>query len=127
MSWGHRLVSLDSATAWCQGGRKPEHVAPALYRGSYTYTTGRSSVPHGNHVNLCAQHAAAWAARHGLPLPPERPGVRDRINAAHAARAGALCLNDGSGCCGACGVSLTLCPECQGKGYHRQGCQGGGL
>ena len=42
---------------------------------------------------------------------------------AHAAAGGDLCVDDGSGCCSACGVSLGRdCGSCDGNGYHRAGC-----
>lgn len=49
-------------------------------------------------------------------------GFRRGLLEAHATAAGGLCADDGSGCCGACGVSLDTCPTCQGLGYHRAGC-----
>lgn len=50
----------------------------------------------------------------------EVSGERGRL---HAAAAGALCSDDGSGCCGGCGVSLgEPCGTCEGRGYHRTGC-----
>lgn len=39
----------------------------------------------------------------------------------HASAAGAICTDDGTGCCSTCGVSLTPC-ECGGVGYHKAGC-----
>lgn len=40
----------------------------------------------------------------------------------HESAAGALCQDDGSGICSMCGVALTLCGICDGRGYHRAGC-----
>lgn len=44
------------------------------------------------------------------------------LGEAHAEAAGALCKDDGSGCCGTCGVSLSTCDSCTGVGYHRPDC-----
>lgn len=49
-------------------------------------------------------------------------GFRRGMEDAHAEAAGALCLDDGSGCCAACGVALVPCDRCAGVGYHRAGC-----
>jgi hypothetical protein len=40
----------------------------------------------------------------------------------HASAAGALCTDDGTGCCSTCGVSLDVCEQCSGVGYHQAGC-----
>ena len=42
---------------------------------------------------------------------------------AHADAGGDLCTDDSRGCCVDCHVLLTTCPECQGIGYHRGGCE----
>lgn len=63
----------------------------------------------------------------GKPWPPLPAAERKRLELEHPAAGGDLCLDDGSGCCGGCGVSLETCPECHGLGYHRDGCPGGGL
>lgn len=41
----------------------------------------------------------------------------------HESAAGALCTDDGTGCCGGCGVALDHCNVCDGTGYHRAGCR----
>jgi hypothetical protein len=40
----------------------------------------------------------------------------------HDAAAGSLCQDDGTGCCGICGVAMSVCNECGGIGYHRDLC-----
>ncbi len=40
----------------------------------------------------------------------------------HADALGALCVDDGSGCCAVCAVALVPCDTCEGVGYHRDGC-----
>ena len=43
----------------------------------------------------------------------------------HDVSGGGLCKDDGKGCCIDCGVSLVACPECNGIGYHFNGCLDG--
>jgi hypothetical protein len=44
---------------------------------------------------------------------------------AHDVSGGGLCTDDGTGCCGACGVALVTCDACNGVGYHFNGCVDG--
>lgn len=44
------------------------------------------------------------------------------VTVTHADAEGALCEDDGFGCCSMCHVSLDQCPECGGDGYHRHDC-----
>lgn len=41
---------------------------------------------------------------------------------AHDTAAGALCQDDGSGCCAVCGVAMTTCELCGSVGYHADLC-----
>lgn len=43
----------------------------------------------------------------------------------HDVSGGGLCTDDGRGCCKECGVAMVKCPECNGMGYHFNGCVDG--
>lgn len=49
-------------------------------------------------------------------------GFQKGAQEAHAAAAGELCHDDGSGACVVCAVALVPCASCGGTGYHRVGC-----
>ncbi len=57
-----------------------------------------------------------------LPVQ-ECQGRRDFQHGHGYAATGGPCLDDDTGCCRFCGVSLTLCETCGGVGYHRDGCK----
>ena len=46
----------------------------------------------------------------------------DKMNK-HADSAGADCIEGADGCCTECGVSLAICDNCNGRGYHSASCQ----
>jgi hypothetical protein len=46
----------------------------------------------------------------------------DATTTDHSGAAGTLCHDDGTGCCGDCGVCLEACDECDGIGYHADAC-----
>lgn len=48
--------------------------------------------------------------------------VKDNLLSEHAAAFGAKCTDGGDGCCSLCGVSLSVCEECMGVGFHRPSC-----
>lgn len=71
------------------------------------------------HGSPCEEPCGACGDREGDAAAPNAAEVRE----AHADAGGDLCEDDGSGCCGACGVSLgDSCYACYGVGYHRKGC-----
>ena len=47
---------------------------------------------------------------------------RDAELRLHAGAGGRRCIDDGSGTCAVCGVSLVRCPKCKGRGYHYRTC-----
>jgi hypothetical protein len=60
------------------------------------------------------------AALAGKAMDPALSPAPDDFT--HADAAGALCVDDGNGCCGLCGVAMTPCDECKGVGYHAASC-----
>jgi hypothetical protein len=100
-SWGHALEQLSIQElfrlarndAWyearygdlgyrrqgmCASGRVKTHREPATYVSSYNYATGRAGRVSWASRLLCADHAAKFAAKHGLdfvtvPVQVARP------------------------------------------------------
>ncbi len=89
-SWGHTLERLtDEEIAkrihdkacdcgcrrrrLCTSGRR-DHEAPATYLATYNYVTGRAGRVSWASKYVCDDHAAKFAAKHGIRLG-QRPGA----------------------------------------------------
>lgn len=89
---------------------------------------------HGNVLPLgpCGRRVCAWCEQDQGPAPELPagqlthgicPSCQERVlRELHAEWAGRFCTDDGSGCCGTCGVSMGTCASCAGVGYHAEGC-----
>jgi hypothetical protein len=74
-SWGHAIRRLTEPEAeqrarhgqTCTG----RCVAPATYATTYSYVTGQAGRVSWAERYACDEHAARFAAKHGLSLPAE--------------------------------------------------------
>jgi hypothetical protein len=75
-------------------------------------------------VNPVLYYGAAYVTWFRSCDPTTIPGssalVRrlQELRSSHDSAIGALCIDDGTGCCAECGVAMTVCDACGGVGYH---------
>jgi hypothetical protein len=81
-----------------------------------------SGKPRACFTTLAAARACLRKYKHAFPKARIVRVNADAVRRQHARAEGRLCIENAGGACAVCGVWLSSCEQCEGRGYHEATC-----